>query len=53
MMHKLKLMAPKNIKELKEVVISMRDTNITLNFFKKLSAYMPGRLQLCWTARAI
>jgi len=34
MMHKLKLMAPKNIKELKEVVISMGDTNITLDFFK-------------------
>jgi len=46
-------MTPMNIKELKEVVISMWNPNITLNFFKKLSAYMPRRLQLWWTARAI
>ena len=50
---KLRLMAPKNIKELKEVVISMWDTIITLDFFKKLSAYMPRRLNLCWTATEI
>jgi len=50
---KLKMMAPKIIKELKEMVIGMWDTNITHGYFKRLSASMPGRLQLLWTAMAI
>ena len=51
MKSKLKLMAFKNIKELKEAVISMWDTNTTYDYFIRLSVSMPGRMQLCWTAR--
>ena len=53
MKHMLKLMATKNIKEVKEVVISIRDTNLTHDYFKKLSESMPRRLQLCCSERAI
>jgi len=35
-------MPPQNIEELKEASISMWDRNITHDYFKKLSASMPG-----------
>jgi len=42
---KLKSMAHKNVKELKEAIIRIWDTNITINYFKKLSASL-RRMQL-------
>ena len=42
---KLTSMAPMNMKELKEAIISMWDTNITHDHFKKLSVSM-RRVQL-------